>query len=290
MADVLLLTEFCFSVLVQKTFLLGHAQLSSRIFKGYPHETSISPWTERLYLPNLFSLTSHDTPFLKGQKSLGERVVYVHSYDFVTILQLRGVRFVLRLELDKLPNVVLGDVIAGVGAAGYLVVEFAVGMFYFMSMQVIFGFEVAEYDWISEDVLLPIRIDLVKRAVQHLEFLAVHFGKGTEYDLASLCCNAGYGVMEFLPEGRVYIGGKAGLIYTFLFVDDGGGLVVLMAFVALPSALLVGIPLLLLRVAKTHFYYQVITENDNQMHRILSIYWVVAYPYPPNRQYFVLGV
>ena len=96
--------------------------------------------------------------------------------------------------------------------------------------------------------------------------------------------------MEFLPEGRVYIGGKAGLIYTFLFVDDGGGLVVLMAFVALPSALLVGIPLLLLRVAKTHFYYQVITENDNQMHRILSIYWVVAYPYPSDRQHFILGV
>ena len=165
MADVLLLTEFCFSVLVQKTFLLGHAQLSSRIFKGYPHETSISPWTERLYLPNLFSLTSHDTPFLKGQKSLGERVVYVHSYDFVTILQLRGVRFVLGLELDKLPNVIFRDVVAGIGAAGYLVMEFAVGMFYFMSMQVIFCFEVAEYDGIRKDVLLPVRIDLVEGAV-----------------------------------------------------------------------------------------------------------------------------
>ena len=92
-------------------------------------------------------------------------MVYVHSYDFVTILQLRGVRFVLGLELDKLPNVIFRDVVAGIGAAGYLVMEFAVGMFYFMSMQVIFCFEVAEYDGIRKDVLLPVRIDLVEGAV-----------------------------------------------------------------------------------------------------------------------------
>lgn len=98
MAYVLLLTEFCFSVLVKETFLLRHAQLAPRIFKGYPHEASISPWAERLHLPYLFSLASHDAALLKGQKSLGERVVYVHSYHFVTILQLLGgVRFVLGL-------------------------------------------------------------------------------------------------------------------------------------------------------------------------------------------------
>lgn len=131
-------------------------------------------------------------------------------------------------------------------------------------------------------MLLAVGIDLVEGAVEDLEFLAVHFGKGAEYDLASLCCNAGDGVMEFLPEGGVDIGGEAGLVYTFLFVDDGGGLVMFVAFIALPSALLVGVPLLLLRVAKTHFLLSSHLRNDIQMHRILSVYWVVADPYPPN--------
>ena len=109
-------------------------------------------------------------------------------------------------------------------------------------------------------MLFPVRIDLVKGAVEDLEFLSVHFSEGAEDDLASLGCDAGDGVMEFLPEGGVDIGGEAGLVYAFLLVDDGGGLVVLVAFVALPSALLVGVPLLLLRVANAHFYYQVIIE------------------------------
>ena len=109
-------------------------------------------------------------------------------------------------------------------------------------------------------MLFPVRIDLVKGAVEDLEFLSVHFSEGAEDDLTSLGCDTGDCVMEFLPEGGVDIGGEAGLVYAFLLVDDGGGLVVLVAFVALPSALLVGVPLLLLRVANAHFYYQVIIE------------------------------
>ena len=73
---------------------------------------------------------------------MGERVVDIHSDNFVTILQFLGggVRFVLGLELDKPPDVVFGDVVAGVGAAGYFIVQFAVGVLYFMSVQVVFGF------------------------------------------------------------------------------------------------------------------------------------------------------
>ena len=47
------------------------------------------------------------------------------------------------LGFDELPDVVFGDVVGGVGAAGYLVVEFAVGVFDLVGMQVILGFEVA---------------------------------------------------------------------------------------------------------------------------------------------------
>ncbi len=53
-------------------------------------------------------------------------------------------------------------------------------------------------------------------------------------------------MMEVVSEGVVDIGGKAGLVDAFFFVDDGGGFVEAVASVSSFSALLVGLPLLLL--------------------------------------------
>jgi len=102
---------------------------------------------------------------------------------------------------------------------------------------------------------LAVAVDLVQGLVEHLEVLSVHLDEGAEDDLAALGCNAGDGVMQFLAEGGVDIGGKTGLIDALFFVDHRGSLVVLVPTVPLSPTLLVGLPLLLLRVANAHFYY-----------------------------------
>ena len=62
----------------------------------------------------------------------------------------------------------------------------------------------------------------------------------------------GDGVVEVIAEGVVGVGGEGGLVDAFLFVDDRGCLGVLVAAVATLAALLVSLPLLLLRVTNPH--------------------------------------
>ena len=65
-------------------------------------------------------------------------------------------------DLNKLPDIILWDVIRGVGTAGYLVVQFAVRMLDLVSVKVVFCFEIAEDYRICQDMKLSIAVDFVQ--------------------------------------------------------------------------------------------------------------------------------
>ena len=145
MADVLLVTELCLPVLLQQPLLLRHAQLSLRALVECDFdEPPVSSWPKRLYFPYMPILTAHDAALLEGKKPLCERVINEDPDYLVPVLEL--LRLAGFLDLNKFPDVVLWDMVGGVGTARDFVEEFAVGVLDFVRVEVVFGFEVAEYD------------------------------------------------------------------------------------------------------------------------------------------------
>ena len=107
-------------MLLQQSFLLGHAQISLRtLVESDFDKPPVSSWPERLHLPDLPILAAHDAAFLEGEKALGERVIDEDPDNLVTVLEL--LRLSALLDLDEFPDVVLGDMVGGVGTAGDLV-------------------------------------------------------------------------------------------------------------------------------------------------------------------------
>jgi len=119
-AYVLLVAQLRLPMLLQQSFLLGHAQISLRtLVESDFDKPPVSSWPERLHLPDLPILAAHDAAFLEGEKALGERVIDEDPDNFVTVLEL--LRLSALLDLDEFPDVVLGDMVGGVGTAGDLV-------------------------------------------------------------------------------------------------------------------------------------------------------------------------
>ena len=277
MANMFLMANLCFSVFVEQSFLLTHTKLSL-VFTGADFdETSISSWSEGVNLPQHSLLASYNDSSFKRQEPLSEGVIDVDVDDLIANILLFFLcdwlfffffddllcffdNFLLFFEfrrvllsLDELPDIILRDVIGRVGAAWDLIEEFAVWMFDFVGMKVILGLQIAQNNGIRKGVRLSVAIDLMQWLVQYLEFLLFHFDQRTDEVLASLLVGeTGDGVVEFIAEGVMEIGGERGLVYAFLFVDDWGCFFVFEASVSSLAALFVSLPLLLLRVADSH--------------------------------------
>ena len=89
--------------------------------------------------------------------------------------------------------------------------------------------------------------------VENLELFLFHFNQRTDKVLSAMLVREGGNCMvEVIAERRIDVGGKGGLVDAFLLVDDGGRFFVFDASVSSLPALLVGLPLLLLRVANAH--------------------------------------
>lgn len=92
-------------------------------------------------------------------------MIYVGPHDLVTIAEFLGVEGVdwpTHLCFNKFPNIVLCDMIGVVGAAADLVEQPVVGNTHLVSMEIVFGFKVAQKDWFVYVVRLPFRIYLMQ--------------------------------------------------------------------------------------------------------------------------------
>lgn len=107
----------------------------------------------------------------------------------------------LFLHFDELPNVVLGDVVGGVGAAGYFVVDFAVRVFDLVSMEVVLGFEVAEDDRLVQEMRFTIAINFMQRFVEQFQLFFLHLDQGADHDLPPVFIGErGDGMVEVVAE------------------------------------------------------------------------------------------
>ena len=158
-------------------------------------------------------------------------------------------------------------------------------MLNFVSMKIIFSFQVAQNHRITDDVQLAIAIDFVQWFIQDLKLLTSHLSEWAQYNLATFSSQAGDGVMQFFSKGGVDVGCKAGLIDAFFLIDDRGCFVISVLPVPVPSVLLVSLPLLLLWIAYSHFFI-----IRNLINYQTSIYWVVSYPDPLYRHHLVFWV
>jgi hypothetical protein len=123
------LAQLRLAMFVQQTLLLAHAQLT---LLGQPdaHETAIASGAEGVHPPNSLVLAPHNSPLLKRQKPLRKRVVNIDTDDLIPILRiflnLQALTLLLplslRLYLDKFPNIILRDMIAGIRTARNLIV------------------------------------------------------------------------------------------------------------------------------------------------------------------------
>ena len=140
-----------------------------------------------------------------------------------------------------------------VGAAADLVEGPALGDPDFVSVQVVLGLDVAEDEWVAEGVQLSLRIDFVKGLIEDVQFLLLHLDDAAHEDRAVFLCDFRDGVVEVFAEGGVDVGGEAGGVDAFFLLDHLVGALLAPAL-AVPAraALLVRLPLLLLRVTDPH--------------------------------------
>ena len=76
--------------------------------------------------------------------------------------------------------------VRGVGAAGYFIEYFAFGVFYFVSMEVVLGLQVAENHRLTQQVGFTIAIYFMQGFVQNLQILLLHLDQGTDHHLSAL--------------------------------------------------------------------------------------------------------
>jgi hypothetical protein len=138
------------------------------------------------------------------------------------------------------------------GAAGDLVEGPAIRNFDLMSVEVVLCFNVTEDEGVGKDVRLAQRVDLVQRFVEDLQLLPAHLHDAPHENGAVLQRQLREGIVEVLPKRGVDFRGEAGIIDSLLLVDDGVGLVLPPPPIPVAAAILVGLPLLLLRVADPH--------------------------------------
>ena len=89
-------------------------------------------------------------------------MIDIHLHNFIPIFHFFPTARSLSLNGHKFPNIILRNMIASVGTTRYLVVQFALRMLNFVSMKIIFSFQVAQNHRITDDVQLAIAIDFVQ--------------------------------------------------------------------------------------------------------------------------------
>lgn len=109
----------------------------------------------------------------------------------------------LGLDLDKPPDIVLGDVARVIGTARDFVEKFAFGKFDSMRMQIIFCFEVAKNDTVVDRVGRALGVDLMKGLIKDFQLVLFHFHDAAHKDLAVFVGEAGYCVVKVLAERGV---------------------------------------------------------------------------------------
>lgn len=125
-----------------------------------------------MYPPRTLLLRPHHTPLFNIEEALSEGVVDIDGDLLILVLSGRvGLRAVC---LDEFPNVILCDVVGVVGAARDLIENPAFGNLDFMSVQVIFGLDVAEDEGLRKGVRLSQRVDPMQRLVENVQLLFLH--------------------------------------------------------------------------------------------------------------------
>ena len=110
--------------------------------------------------------------------------------------------------------------VGSVGAAGYLIVQLALRMLDFMSVEIIFGFEIAQDDRFIQTMCLSISINFVQTLIQYLKFFFLHLYERSDAQISSLCGQTADGMMQVISERFIDIAGEAGFVDAFFLVDD----------------------------------------------------------------------
>lgn len=247
MADVLAPAPLQLPVVAQQRLLVRHAQLPHLppiLHSDELYEPPVPPSPEVHNLPLEFVVPAHHHCLDDSEELLREGMVN----EAVAIF-----------EGDDLPQVVLEDVAGGVGAGRHLI-DFAVlGIAYLMGVQIILGLQIAEGDKFRGVKILPLGVDQLDGLVEGLELLLGHLHHRPEGDglLTLGCGDVIQRGMQILPKGALDPRCKRGLVDRLLLVDDR--VASLLAILAPLPVVLVGLPLLFLRITNSHNYIPLTT-------------------------------
>lgn len=140
MTDVFIATHLQFTMLLEQSFVLTHAEHTFRT--AYCYESSISSLSITMHFPHFFLFRSYDASFLKAQKSLCKRMIYIDIDKFILILYffLCTIMNQLFVSPNELPDIIFGNMIGVKRTARDLIKIPTLWHFNFMSMQIVFCF------------------------------------------------------------------------------------------------------------------------------------------------------
>ena len=120
---------------IEQCLLLRHAKLARvRIVKRYLDKSTISSRSKRMNFPYLPILTPHDTSFLKAQKLLSKRMIDMNLDNLISIFHFLLIFLALSLKSNKLPNIILRNMITSIRTTRNLIMQFTFWMLYLMGM------------------------------------------------------------------------------------------------------------------------------------------------------------
>ena len=181
-ADVLLTADLHLSVFLQEALLLAHADLAS--WGTDLDEATVATRAKGVHTPSHLGFTAHNGSLLVGHEALSERVVDVDLLNLVSIvlfpllLVFALIPFLLVscflpllflpphslifLHPDKLPDIILRNMIGRIWTARYLIEQLTLRMFNLMRMQIVLRLEIAKNDCLPNVMQFPITIDLMQ--------------------------------------------------------------------------------------------------------------------------------
>ena len=137
---MLIRTYLQLTMLLEQSFKFTHAQHTFRT--AYCYESSVPSLTVTMNLPHFLFFRSDDASLLKAQKSLCKRMVYININKFILIFYFLFSRLSspLLISPNKLPDIILRNMIRIEGAARNLIKMPTLWHFDFMCMQIVFCF------------------------------------------------------------------------------------------------------------------------------------------------------
>lgn len=245
----------------QEGTFISHAEFS--LLTVNFEESPISPGTECSYSPFLFGLSADHLSFRVVQKPLGERVVNVIALLVLVVGFTRfWVAFLLvssRFALYELPNVVVDYVVWLVRATWYFMQFWHVRLAYFMSVQEVLCFKVAQCYCVMQTMNLPRGIYICQRVIQYIYLLLCHFDYWTVRHWCASCqdwpwlkSQVRHRLKYILSERIFYFRCKTILVETIFLVNNWASFL----FFTIPSFLtylfLISLPLFLFWIANSH--------------------------------------